>query len=144
MDIQNRIRLLARYSTVFAFSVFSILTPVLKAEPVSLILDTDIGNDIDDALALALIHSLESRGEVRLLAVTITKDNRHAPLFVDVVNHYYNRPDIPIGIVRNGKTPEDAPMLRVPVEQRNPDQSWKYARRLDEKASVEDARTLLK
>ncbi len=32
----------------------------------------------DDALALGMIHALENRNEVRLLAVTITKDNRDA------------------------------------------------------------------
>lgn len=37
--------------------------------------DTDIGNDVDDVLALGMIHSLESRGLCRLLSVTITKDH---------------------------------------------------------------------
>src|SRR5215467_14514236 len=83
------------------------------AEPVRLIFDTDMGNDIDDALALAMIHSLESRGEAKLLAVTITKDNPWAAPFIDMVNHFYHRPDIPIGMVHNGKTPEDAPYLHV-------------------------------
>ena len=31
------------------------------AEPVRLIFDTDMGNDIDDGIALAAIHALESR-----------------------------------------------------------------------------------
>ena len=38
--------------------------------------DTDLGNDVDDAMALAVIHALESRGECELLCVTLTKDNR--------------------------------------------------------------------
>lgn len=33
-----------------------------------LIFDTDIGNDVDDVLALGVIHALESRGECQLLA----------------------------------------------------------------------------
>lgn len=45
------------------------------AVPVPIILDTDMGNDIDDALALGLIHTLQTRGECRLLAVTLSKDN---------------------------------------------------------------------
>ena len=91
----------------------------LGAEPVRLILDTDIGNDVDDTLALAMIHSLENRGEVHLLAVTITKDNQFAAPFVNLVNTYYGRAAIPIGMVRHGMTPEDAPMLRVPAEGRD-------------------------
>ena len=46
------------------------------AKPVPIIFDTDMGNDIDDALALGLIHALQSKGECKLLAVTLTKDNR--------------------------------------------------------------------
>ena len=34
--------------------------PAIAADPVRLILDTDIGNDVDDALALAMIHALQS------------------------------------------------------------------------------------
>ncbi|HEX5473005.1 MAG TPA: nucleoside hydrolase [Lacipirellulaceae bacterium] len=73
--------------------------------PVPLIFDTDIGNDVDDALALGVIHALESRGECKLLAVTITKDEPLSAAFVDAVNTFYGRGDIPIGVVRNGVTP---------------------------------------
>ena len=76
------------------------------AEPVPIIFDTDMGNDIDDALALGLIHALESLGECKLLAVTVTKDHPHAAAYVDLVNTFYGRGQIPIGTVRDGKTPE--------------------------------------
>src|SRR5205085_11191369 len=45
-----------------------------SAAPVPVIFDTDMGNDIDDALALAMLHALQTKGEAKLLAVTITKD----------------------------------------------------------------------
>ena len=77
-----------------------------SAEPVRLIFDTDIGNDVDDALALGVIHALQSRGECELLAVTITKDHELSASFVDAVNTFYGRGHIPIGVVRNGPTPE--------------------------------------
>jgi inosine-uridine nucleoside N-ribohydrolase len=81
--------------------------------PVSLILDTDMGNDIDDALALAMIHALQTRGECRLLGVTVSKDNPLAPAFVDVVNTFYGRgTDVAIGTVRDGKTPDERTFLR--------------------------------
>jgi len=38
------------------------------AQAVPVIFDTDMGNDVDDALALAMLHALESRGECRLRA----------------------------------------------------------------------------
>jgi purine nucleosidase len=84
---------------------------------VPLIFDTDMGNDIDDALALALLHALESRGECRIIAVTITKDNPWAAPYIDIVNTFYGRPGIPIGMVKGSSiTPEDSPMIRVPAE----------------------------
>jgi len=75
--------------------------------PVRLIFDTDMGNDIDDALALGVIHALQSRGECKLLAVTSTKDNQFSGPYIDVVNTFYGRGDIPIGTVRNGKTSKE-------------------------------------
>ena len=74
-------------------------------QPVPLIFDTDIGNDVDDVLALGVIHALQSRGDCHLLAVTITKDQPLAGPFVDCVNTFYGRGEIPIGIVHKGLTP---------------------------------------
>ncbi len=65
-------------------ALLCIASPLLAADddakpvpliPVPLIFDTDIGNDCDDVLALGMIHSLQTRGECELLAVTITKDH---------------------------------------------------------------------
>lgn len=73
-----------------------------KAAPVPIIFDTDIGNDVDDVLALGMIHNLEKRGACKLLAVTLTIDSPRAAPFVDAVNTFYGRGDVPIGAVRNG------------------------------------------
>ncbi|MEE2676138.1 MAG: nucleoside hydrolase, partial [Planctomycetota bacterium] len=85
--------------------LFTPLTLTAKA-PVKLIFDTDMGNDIDDAMALAMIHSLVSRGECELLAVTVTKDHPQSAAFVDLINTFYGRPDIPIGVVKDGMAKE--------------------------------------
>jgi inosine-uridine nucleoside N-ribohydrolase len=114
------------------------------AEPVRVIFDTDIGNDIDDALALSILHSLESRGEAKLLAVTITKDNRWAAPYIDAVNTFYGRPQIPIGVVKNGKTPEDAPLIRVPCEMKGPNGQPLYPRRIADGREAPEAVGLLR
>ena len=72
-----------------------------------------MGNDVDDAMALAMIHTLETRGVCKLLAVTITKDHPKAGPFVDAINTFYNRGDIPIGVVRGGVTPDAGPLPEV-------------------------------
>jgi hypothetical protein len=86
------------------------------APPTPVIFDTDMGNDIDDALALAMLHALESRGESRLLAVTVTKDNPWAPRYVSAINTFYGRPGIPIGMCRDGVTREDGKYNRQTIE----------------------------
>jgi inosine-uridine nucleoside N-ribohydrolase len=113
------------------------------AEPVNLILDTDIGNDVDDALALAMIHAFENRGEVRLLAVTISKDNCYAAPYVNLLNTFYGRPGIPIGVVHHGKTPEDAAMLKTPAERRDANGAYIYPHQLEDGRNAPEAVTLL-
>jgi inosine-uridine nucleoside N-ribohydrolase len=81
--------------------------PASAATPLHVIFDTDMGNDVDDALALAMLHAFASRGEVKLLAVTVSKDNPWAAEYVRMEDEYYGRGTIPVGIVHDGKTPED-------------------------------------
>src|SRR3954451_8371596 len=61
------------------------------------IFDTDMGNDVDDALAVAILHSLTSRGECRLLGVTLTNANTSAVPYIRLVNTFYGRGNLPIG-----------------------------------------------
>jgi len=74
--------------------------------PVKIIFETDMGNDIDDALALDMLYKYADQNKVEILAVTINKNNKYAPLFVDMLNNWYGYPDIPIGIVTDGADSE--------------------------------------
>lgn len=86
-----------------AWLLFAAVHPAARAaEPVRLIFDTDICGDVDDVLALAMIHAMESRGDCKLLAVTVSADNAQAAPFVDAVNTFYGRGGVPIGVVGEG------------------------------------------
>ena len=111
-------------------------------EPVKLIFDTDMGNDIDDAMALAMIHSLVSRGECELLAVTVTKDHPQAAPFVDLINTFYGRPDIPIGVVKDGMAKEQS-KYTVLAEHRQGD-ALQYPHDLLQGTDAPDALDLLR
>lgn len=63
--------------------------------------DTDITGDVDDVLALAMCHTLTDRGACELIGVTISKQNPQTAAFVDAVNTFYGRPDLPIGVTRD-------------------------------------------
>ena len=129
-----------RLTRVLAFFLGCTLT----AAPVRLIFDTDMGNDVDDAVALAMIHAMESRGEAILLAVTVTKDNPWAAPFIDAMNTFYGRAEIPIGVVRNGKTPEDSNMIRLPAQRKRSDGSFVYPHRLSDGRDAPEAVLLLR
>ena len=73
-----------------------------KEPAVGVIFDTDMWSDIDDMLALAMLHALHDRHEISLLAVTISTDDPSCAPYVDLVNTFYGHPQIPVGIVRGG------------------------------------------
>jgi len=111
--------------------------------PVPLIFDTDMGNDVDDAMALAIIHALESRGECKLLGVTLTKDNVYAIRFVDLLNTFYGRSDIPIGIVDGGVLPGDGKYLKRVATAAENDRLL-YAHDLQDRDAAPDSVKLLR
>lgn len=77
--------------------------PLKGAEPIPVIFDTDISGDVDDVLALAMLHALADRNECDLKAVTISKINPLTAPFVDAVNTFYGRGDVPIGVTRDAQ-----------------------------------------
>jgi inosine-uridine nucleoside N-ribohydrolase len=114
------------------------------AAQVPVIFDTDMGNDIDDALALAMLHAMESRSEAKIVAVTVTKGNTWAAPYCDLVNTFYGRPEIPIGMVRDGVTPESNPMIEVPANEKTADGAYVYPHNLIRGEDAEDAVRLLR
>lgn len=96
-----------------------------QATPVKLIFDTDMGNDVDDVMALEMIHNLQKRGACELLAVTVTKDHPQAAAFVDAVNTFHGYPDVPIGVVKGGATPEAGKFNKL-ADEKNEDGSFRY------------------
>lgn len=84
----------------FLISVFLLMlascTQFSKPQPV--IFDTDMGNDIDDALALAMLHRYADEGEVQLLGVMINKNDPASAEYIDMVDSYYGYGSVPIAI----------------------------------------------
>lgn len=65
--------------------------------PVNLILDTDLGPDYDDVGAMALVHALADSGQVNILATLSSNHHEKVIPCIEVLNTYFNRPDIPVG-----------------------------------------------
>ena len=68
-------------------------------KPVSLIFDSDMGPDYDDVGAMAIMHALADSGKVKILATVACNQSRYIAGVMSVINTYFNRPDIPVGVI---------------------------------------------
>ena len=68
--------------------------------PVNIIFDSDCGPDIDDGGALAMLHHYADIGKANLLAMVCSTSCQYGAPWLDAVNTYYGRPDIPIGTLK--------------------------------------------
>jgi hypothetical protein len=67
----------------------------------AVILDTDMASDVDDAGALGILHALADNGEATILGVICSNNGDTGTTsipFIDIVNTYYGRPDLPVGL----------------------------------------------
>ncbi|MFN3650885.1 MAG: nucleoside hydrolase [Armatimonadota bacterium] len=71
-----------------------------RRSAVPIILDTDIGPDVDDAGTVALLHGLAKRGEAKILGMLCCTSNPYGAPCLDALNTYYGRPDIAIGTLK--------------------------------------------
>ena len=74
------------------------ITPKAEPTPQAIIFETDMGNDIDDAMALDLLFKNMDQGNINLLAVSVHKNNPHSAEFIDIMRHWYGYPTLPIGV----------------------------------------------
>jgi pyrimidine-specific ribonucleoside hydrolase len=73
--------------------------------PTHVIFDTDFGPDYDDVGAITLLHCFADSGWVDILATMGSSKYKNAAAAISVFNTYFNRPDLPIGLV-GGKAVE--------------------------------------
>ena len=92
---------MARSRSIALIGLFLLASSSLYAdEPVRLIFDTDIMGDVDDVGTVAVLHALADEGEVEILAMGVSGKNPWCPLCLDALNVYFQRPEIPIGVVK--------------------------------------------
>ncbi len=68
-----------------------------QATAVAIIFDTDCGPDYDDVGALAVLHALADNGEAKILGMASSNLHPLVVPTVDVINTYFERPNIVIG-----------------------------------------------
>lgn len=87
------------------------MTTQLHAQhkPASVILDTDIAGDYDDVGAMAMLHAFADRGEANILAVMSCNAFESTVPTISVLNTYFGRPDIPVGVTRKATPNKNCP-----------------------------------
>ena len=113
-------------------------------QPVKIIFDTDMGADIDDALALAVIHGLQNRGEAELLATTSSKQHPASASVIDMINTWFNRGDIPVGRVQDGIGADAGRYLMQCVNAKAADGSPLFNHRVTPQTKTPEAVALLR
>jgi len=85
-----------------------------------ILFDSDMGRNIDAAIALAMLYGL---GRGRLIALGISNSSVDAAAFCETIARFYvgGTGGLPIGVAEDGPRLDDAPMVSVPLSMRSSD-----------------------
>lgn len=132
---------------VFIFLVVPVLLAGCSAEKhqddrLRVIFETDIGNDIDDALALDMLYKYMDQGCIDLLAVMLNKCAPAPGEYMDIMGTWYGYPDVPVGIVRDGTDDPWGQYAQKVVDLKNEDGTPMFARSRKSYDDLPDAHLL--
>jgi hypothetical protein len=102
--------------------------------PVGVVFDADLGNTIDDALALALLYGLQGKGESRVVGVIVSRPNLKSAEFADLLVRFYTGEPgpfsvvQPIGLTLASRPVPDTPLADVPLARQTPEGKPLYPR----------------
>ncbi len=58
----------------------------MQAQRMNVIFETDMGNDVDDALAIDMLYKYNRQGRINLMAVMLNKEGEFPPKYIDLLN----------------------------------------------------------
>jgi purine nucleosidase len=97
--------------------------------PVGVIFDADIGAGIDGALALALLYGFDGKNDVRVVSVSVSRNNLNDAAFCDAISRFYAGAvsgqfggfgrTLPVGFNDSGRKAGDTPMVSVTLAKQN-------------------------
>jgi len=115
------------------------------AQGPGIVFDSDMGRNIDAALALAMLYSLGGKGHA--IAVGVSSSNLQAAAFCDAVGRFYagdpaarstgNSGVLPVGLAEDGPKLANAAMLAGPLGMTKPDGTPAF--RHDVKSAIDTA-----
>ncbi len=134
--------------------------PGKKKPPLGVIFDSAMGRTIDDVLALAFLHGLTAKPEpeVRVVSVTVSHGNLQAAAFCDAVAWFFTdwkqrelptkfrrrRRALPVGLLTEGESPPDAPMLTAALSRRDPSGEPAYRHTIKKPTDTADTAAVIR
>ncbi|HET7008513.1 MAG TPA: nucleoside hydrolase [Candidatus Binatia bacterium] len=122
--------------------------------PVGIIFDCGLGASIDEVLALALLYGLDSKSEARVISLSVSKPNLKAAALCEAIARFYGGASsgafgavgrtMPVGLADEGKSPEDTPMLTVPLSRRNGEGAPLYSHGIEKLTDTAEVRALIR
>lgn len=100
---------------------------------VGVVFDCDMGNTIDDALALAMLFGLQGKNTIRVISVSVSKPNLRAAEYCDVLTRFYTGEPggffgpAPIGLALAPHMESDTAMLEAPLARHNAEGKPQYS-----------------
>lgn len=111
--------------------------PGMGRPNVGFLVDADLGNSIDDVLALALLYGLEGKNECRVVATVTSKSNLKSAALSEVIARFYAGAvsgafaaagrTLPVGMGGDGNSSPDTPILTAPLERKTLEGTPLYA-----------------
>lgn len=118
--------------------------------PVGVVFDSDLGDSIDDALALALLYGLQGKGEARVVGVSVSRPNLQSAQFADVLVQFYTGGPgpfsavQPIGLTLASKPVADTLLTEAPLARKTPDGKPLYSRSIQKLNDTADPVALIR
>lgn len=115
--------------------------------PVGVIYDSDLGSTMDTTLALALLYGFDQKNDLRVSALSVTKPNLKAAQYADLLGRFFGGAfgrSLPIGLVTEGKQPEDTPMMLAPLSKTNAEGKPAYAQTIQKMTDTADPAPLIR
>jgi Inosine-uridine preferring nucleoside hydrolase len=122
--------------------------------PIGIIFDCGLGNSIDEALALALLYGLDGKNEARVISLSVSKPNLKAAALCEAIARFYGGASsgafgmvgrtLPVGLADEGKSPEDTPMLTVPLSKLNDAGAPLYSHGIEKLTDTAEVRALIR
>jgi Inosine-uridine preferring nucleoside hydrolase len=121
---------------------------------IGIIFDCGLGDNIDEALALALLYGLDGKNEARVVSLSVSKPNLKAAALCEAIARFYNGASsgafgaagrtLPVGLADEGKSPGDTPMLTVPLSRLNAEGAPLYNHGIEKLNDTAEVRALIR